>query len=98
MTARIGSHERFWTRSARSAVLAVALVVSLLTVVGSATNAPPADAAAGGQASRYVSISPERVLDTRDPGFGPLPALGILSVNPLVPERCRRATSDGSMK
>ena len=28
-----------------------------------------ADAAAAGQASRYVAISPSRVLDTRDPGF-----------------------------
>ena len=60
-------------------------MVSLLTVVGSATNAPPADAAAGGQASRYVAISPVRVLNTLDPGFSPLLSLGILSVNPLIP-------------
>jgi hypothetical protein len=65
-------------------------MVSLLTVVGSATTAPAADAAAdaaaGGHASRYVPISPIRVLNTRDSGFSPLLDLGILSVDPLVPE------------
>lgn len=62
----------------------MALMVSLLTAVGAAATAPPADAAAGGQASRYVAISPVRVLDTRDPGFSPLLENGILSVDPLA--------------
>jgi hypothetical protein len=45
--------------------LALALVTSTLVLGGSSLSGTPAQVAAGGLATRYVPITPIRVLDTR---------------------------------
>jgi len=56
----------------------------MLTLATFATSTQSAGAAPGGQASRYVPITPVRVLDTRDPGSRPLRFFDIISIDPLT--------------
>ncbi len=71
-----------------------ALLAAALTTIGASISAPVADAAPGGQASRYVAISPIRVLDTRDPGNGFVRADDSLSLNPLTVDVVAAAAVD----
>ncbi len=84
MTAR-RTVERRRFKTALRASAALAIFASLITLAASTDNVRVADAAVGGQASRYVAISPLRVLDTRDPGFTIMRNGDTLSVNPLTP-------------
>ena len=73
--------------SALRVLTAVAILASILTLITPGADRLDASAATGGQASRYVAISPERVLDTRYPGFG-VTRDGdgdTLSLDPLTP-------------
>ena len=73
--------------SALRVLTAVAILASILTLITPGADRLDASAATGGQASRYVAISPERVLDTRHPGFGVLRDGDgdTLSLDPLTP-------------
>ena len=64
---------------------ALAILASIVAIVAPGDAPSTADAAAAGQASRYVAISPSRVLDTRDPGFTIMRDSDTLSVDPLTP-------------
>ena len=64
---------------------ALVILASIVTIVTPGGAPYTADAAAVGQASRYVAISPSRVLDTRDPGFTIMRDSDTLSGNPLAP-------------
>lgn len=78
---------RRWLTNLPRALAITAIFATLITTI--ITIAPTgaiqvADAAGRSQASRYVAISPQRVLDTRDPGFKILRDRDTISLNPLT--------------
>jgi hypothetical protein len=76
--------ERRWFINLFRAAATLAIFASMVAVVAPTSNVALVDAAPSGQASRYIAISPERVLDTRNPGFGTLRDGDTLSLDPLT--------------
>jgi len=93
MTARSPLDLTLRRRPMGAALGAVVLLVSILAA-SSTSGTPSVEAAPGGQAARYVAITPVRVLDTRTPGLGPLRFTDILSVDPLTADVVNAAGVD----
>lgn len=70
------------------------MIASVLTISGNGPGVDVVSAASIGQATRYVSFSPIRVLDTREGGADPLRSGGSMSIQPLTKSVLAAAGAD----
>lgn len=73
-------------RRATALALSLALLVAVVATGATAIPSGSVEALPDGRATRYVAISPIRVLDTRDPGFVNLTNDSALSIAPVTAE------------